>query len=667
MAGVKQRVHLLEESIDSVEDIFTNYSGCADPASTMATAQLALEAAKWEKLRVAMDGLLENINTYIDFIQSAMDDQRLNADLEAEAKAAIGRWTREQRRAARNFRMRCTVNAQGAVNLHRASEADDDRKAATATKIVASATGSTPRGDDDDEDEDRAKLKPLEVPVFTAEGSMTFSTWWQTFISLIHERKGMSAINKFRRLIVALRGEPLTLVNHFIINADNYPLALKILKATYGKTEDDEKILLAKLEQLPAIVNAGYFRRFQREMEAILGQMEAEGMDVNSIHVLRILERKATNYIKMLKADDNEARQRNIEKVIAKLTLAGSDEGDRQVPRLDDSDSDDDLTTSLRPMKRKVPDKWGVPAFREAMRNMARKMGVNYEIVKIENSNPHSSSSYSNPGNGGSEGRSNTDSSSRDERGRSSYRENHFSNDRPSSPTGKNNSTPLSPTPDKKVAFKNPEPVQAFAMREKAESRGEAKPLAARRLLCFTCDGNHKMKQCPKFTNPEAKREELKRRGRCLTCGSRGHKAHECKVKADRCKDCKEKNRPDDHLKRMCVYRVGIIASIYDEVPLFDKPLLTEAELWDKAEHRTFAVIEYDTSGSAETTHVSPNSDVKQYDEFEYVVMINSSSEKEHLLSLVKSGPKVNISSGGSREEDFFPGAATHGQITQVE
>uniref|UniRef100_A0A915M5A5 Uncharacterized protein n=1 Tax=Meloidogyne javanica TaxID=6303 RepID=A0A915M5A5_MELJA len=135
--------------------------------------------------------------------------------------------------------------------------------------------------------------------------------YWREFIESFNATIGNSNIEpiyKFNHLLGLLEGEALNLIRYFRPSADNYKIALNMLKEKYDDKEAITDDLIKRFLALKPCWSFSDVRQFQLEMELICRQLEALGAELNNPIICSSLEDKL-NY-SMLK-EIKEAKRNN--------------------------------------------------------------------------------------------------------------------------------------------------------------------------------------------------------------------------------------------------------------------------------------------------------------------------------------------------------------------
>nr|CAD2194531.1 unnamed protein product [Meloidogyne enterolobii] len=155
-------------------------------------------------------------------------------------------------------------------------------------------------------------VQPVSLPMLTSPNKFSGNIrHWREFIESFIATVGNSNIEpiyKFNHLLGLLEGEALNLVRYFRPSADNYKIALDMLKEKYDDKEAITDDLIQRFLALKPCWSFSDVRQFQLEMELICRQLEALGAELNNPIICSSLEDKL-NY-SMLK-EIKEAKRNN--------------------------------------------------------------------------------------------------------------------------------------------------------------------------------------------------------------------------------------------------------------------------------------------------------------------------------------------------------------------
>lgn len=141
------------------------------------------------------------------------------------------------------------------------------------------------------------QLPKANLPEFEGD-STQWPSFWDSFLSSIHNNAELSDIERFNYLLGCLRGDAKRLIQGYFVTEANYSLAITKLRERYG---DDEKIkadLRNELQKLqPALKTMHSIRHTFDNMERILLQLDQMGEDTNQTLVLATIQNKMPKWI----------------------------------------------------------------------------------------------------------------------------------------------------------------------------------------------------------------------------------------------------------------------------------------------------------------------------------------------------------------------------------
>jgi primosomal protein N'' len=138
------------------------------------------------------------------------------------------------------------------------------------------------------------KTPTVEIPIFNGGFNGTnFMTFWQLFKSLIDETT-IPDVVKYGLLHSKLEGIPKQIIkgdNKLDITSENYEKAKKILKDTYGKTEDNLRRIRADLFKISVCRQNSEVHTMFHLADSLISQIEALTEETNnSPEILQYLE-----------------------------------------------------------------------------------------------------------------------------------------------------------------------------------------------------------------------------------------------------------------------------------------------------------------------------------------------------------------------------------------
>nr|CAD2201673.1 unnamed protein product [Meloidogyne enterolobii] len=139
-------------------------------------------------------------------------------------------------------------------------------------------------------------VQPVSLPILASPKKFSGNfRHWREFIESFNAIVGNSNIEpiyKFNHLLGLLEGEALNLVRYFRPSADNYKIALDMLKEKYDDKEAITDDLIQRFLALKPCWSFSDVRQFQLEMELICRQLEALGAELNNPIICSSLEDK---------------------------------------------------------------------------------------------------------------------------------------------------------------------------------------------------------------------------------------------------------------------------------------------------------------------------------------------------------------------------------------
>ncbi|KRY05934.1 hypothetical protein T12_15818, partial [Trichinella patagoniensis] len=126
-----------------------------------------------------------------------------------------------------------------------------------ACAIIEEAHGNRPMGIDSDDScrpavrAGNGRLPEMKLPQFSGK-VLEFPTFWAQFEASIHNRSDLDAATKFTYLISSTEGRARSSIEGIPLTAANYPQAVSILKARFGRPRMVVREHLTALWKLPA-------------------------------------------------------------------------------------------------------------------------------------------------------------------------------------------------------------------------------------------------------------------------------------------------------------------------------------------------------------------------------------------------------------------------------
>ena len=137
------------------------------------------------------------------------------------------------------------------------------------------------------------KLPPIKLPTFS--GNITeWRPFWDLFSAMVDNQPDVPPVEKFSQLTTHLEGEAKGALQGLSLTAENYPLALNLLKKRYAKDERVLRILREELANLPAPKhNYLELDRFLMSYNRLTGQINAiEGIKEGNVMTKTVLMNK---------------------------------------------------------------------------------------------------------------------------------------------------------------------------------------------------------------------------------------------------------------------------------------------------------------------------------------------------------------------------------------
>ena len=96
------------------------------------------------------------------------------------------------------------------------------------------------------------KLPKLELPSFDG-NPLAWREFWDAFISAIHDNLSLPAIQKHQYLRSKLKGDASSLLSGLPVNAENYEVAVRLLRERFGnKQKEIDAHYVALMDLTPA-------------------------------------------------------------------------------------------------------------------------------------------------------------------------------------------------------------------------------------------------------------------------------------------------------------------------------------------------------------------------------------------------------------------------------
>ena len=180
-----------------------------------------------------------------------------------------------------NTGLRVPLNTIGSSEI--LTEAVSQAAVAAARAAVQATTDAMPQASASAQ-QDITRLPRIELPTF--DGTLLeWPQFWDVFRTSVDEHPKLSNVHKFTHLISSLKGKALKAIDGIAVSADNYAMALGIIKEKFGRKDILITTLYAKLQHLPSAASSASFedvRRIYDTCEHVLRQLENQGEEVHS-------------------------------------------------------------------------------------------------------------------------------------------------------------------------------------------------------------------------------------------------------------------------------------------------------------------------------------------------------------------------------------------------
>ena len=153
---------------------------------------------------------------------------------------------------------------------------------------------------------DASLLSRLDLPTFDG-NLLEFPEFFSRYSTLIGNKAELDDTNKFSLLKSCLRGRALQSIQGLAITAENYHIALDILKRRYDDKVTTRHILFSQLANLPPCDPDGRnLQSLYNKMFALTRQLCAYGDDSNEVALGAILLNKLPRHIRSKIFDNSE-------------------------------------------------------------------------------------------------------------------------------------------------------------------------------------------------------------------------------------------------------------------------------------------------------------------------------------------------------------------------
>lgn len=163
------------------------------------------------------------------------------------------------------------------------------------------------------------QLEPIKLEPFTGK-LRDWQLFYQRFMASI-DKQEMDPADKYQYLLSLLRGEALSIVKGLAPRADNYKVALGLLKDKYDDKESYSGELIDQFHSLKACRSFSDVRQFQIDLEVLCRQLETLGENLNSSIICSLLESKLNySFVKEIQKSKAKENAWNTDKFRKKLS-----------------------------------------------------------------------------------------------------------------------------------------------------------------------------------------------------------------------------------------------------------------------------------------------------------------------------------------------------------
>ncbi|KAF0298480.1 hypothetical protein FJT64_004157 [Amphibalanus amphitrite] len=111
----------------------------------------------------------------------------------------------------------------------------------------------------------------ITVPRFKGD-LLAWPEFWEFFEAYVHTNRGYSSVHKLCFLRQHLDGPAARAIQGLPLTADNYMVAVQILRERFGKDDIRKDLLITKLLNLPAVTSADNLKALRRLVDEAFGQ-----------------------------------------------------------------------------------------------------------------------------------------------------------------------------------------------------------------------------------------------------------------------------------------------------------------------------------------------------------------------------------------------------------
>jgi hypothetical protein len=295
---------ILEMELDQVADFLTKITHW-----TITKTPENVNDLDSETTLILLEGIINQLNPQIEQVCEAIKQER---DTSKEWKQYIAKLPSSERLdATKEFankiealELSSLVPTVKQIQIHMIQAREDAKtfKKNIELKLRATYGTTAPVFDQVITPQNPYGIEPpsIEIPIFNGGLNGTnFVTFWQLFKILIDEND-IPDVVKYGILHSKLEDIPKQIIkgdNKLHLTSENYVKAKKILKDTYGKTEDNLRRIRSDLFNIPACRQNSEIHTMFHLADSLISQIEALTKEVNnSPEILQLLESRLTEY-----------------------------------------------------------------------------------------------------------------------------------------------------------------------------------------------------------------------------------------------------------------------------------------------------------------------------------------------------------------------------------
>ncbi|KAF0308862.1 hypothetical protein FJT64_019967 [Amphibalanus amphitrite] len=127
----------------------------------------------------------------------------------------------------------------------------------------------------------------ITVPRFKGD-LLAWPEFWEIFEAYVHTNRGYSSVQKLCFLRQHLDGLAARAIQGLPLTADNYMVAVEILKDRFGKDDIRKDLLITKLLNLPAVTSADNLKSLRRLVDEVTEAVRVEGHGPTNSRMLKV-------------------------------------------------------------------------------------------------------------------------------------------------------------------------------------------------------------------------------------------------------------------------------------------------------------------------------------------------------------------------------------------